>query len=744
MPTIEKYKKEEDRKRQAYQHFIGKGYSPEASAGIVGNLVYESGLDTSIEGDKGFRGGSSFGIAQFRGERLKRLKSMYGDKWTDLNNQLNFVDWELKNTHKKAGDLLRTVSDVHKAGQIFSDFYEIPAKKYNENKDRANKVEQVYQTLVVTPNNNPTEVKIAQEYIPTTQSTTTVTNLTKPTENVNFTAEINKLEQQAKDKELAFLQEYQNTLTTPQEQMAQEEIAVQAPQMNITDIFNQVSQFIDTPIVAQQGAQIYNPSLSKNTDFKNWYNQNTIEGQNNIPYTENLDYDYLSFFMSGDYKNPEYNIDNHFPDTYKRPNHETFSNESLYSVPENTGGRWAGDIFISSKQQGGMKDNEMAFLSDFKKIPVSSKGMYEYPNQPVIVPTDGSITMKNITHKIKGKSLETGEEKTMIPGMEYFFKDTHNVLEVPWMQAGGMRALPTTEELYTKMALNSAKIKGNDKVPQKAIKMYLDEGSKEYKDYKERDSYYNPPKKDISSGDQMVDFIYNNEWLLDAPIVGEILKNKAKSVVANSKGNPVIGKPSVIGRGSYGGNFNNEGNSPKLLDQYFSKKPILNKAIYKPTSDYLEFLPTYSVKGDFEKKISDEKEMENFKDLIEREFFYKKDYNKFLKDKKTVFSPQTEMSDFSVMLDADLGGHKLGASWDKEVGLPYLSIADAWDFEPKHYSDKWGKERKKEDKAYVQSYLMHKAGNPYKIYDRFYFNPKTKEYISDEEIRKLKSKKDAR
>lgn len=260
MPTIQQFKQQEDRKRQAYQHFINKGYSPEASAGIVGNLVYESGLDTSIEGDKGYKGGSSFGIAQFRGGRLKRLKERYGENWTDLNNQLDFVDWELNNTHKKAGNLLKQTEDVHSAGQIFSDYYEIPAKKYNQNKDRANKVEQVYQTLVVTPQNTtsqPTqEVVVNQEYITPTKSTTAVTNLPLATNNVNFTAEINKLEQQAKERELSFLKEYQSTLTTPEEEMVQEEMLVKAPKTSLTDIFNQVSQFVDSPVTAQQGAVI--------------------------------------------------------------------------------------------------------------------------------------------------------------------------------------------------------------------------------------------------------------------------------------------------------------------------------------------------------------------------------------------------------------------------------------------------------------------------------------------------------
>jgi len=94
----------------------------------------------------------------------------------------------------------------------------------------------------------------------------------------------------------------------------------------------------------------YNPELSKNDiEFQNWYSKNTLEGQNNIPFSDDLDYDYYSFFKnkgSGDIKN-------HFPDTYKRPTHKTFSDESIYSVPENKGGKWSNDIFIKSKANGG-------------------------------------------------------------------------------------------------------------------------------------------------------------------------------------------------------------------------------------------------------------------------------------------------------------------------------------------------------------------------------------------------------
>lgn len=38
----------------------------------------------------------------------------------------------------------------------------------------------------------------------------------------------------------------------------------------------------------------------------------------------------------------------HAPDTWKKPSHETFSNESIYSTKERPGGTWAGDKFVPS------------------------------------------------------------------------------------------------------------------------------------------------------------------------------------------------------------------------------------------------------------------------------------------------------------------------------------------------------------------------------------------------------------
>lgn len=51
------------------------------------------------------------------------------------------------------------------------------------------------------------------------------------------------------------------------------------------------------------------------------------------------DYDLRGFFASGGAFAPN----GHGPDTYKKPNHPTFSAESQYSTPDQTGGQWVED-----------------------------------------------------------------------------------------------------------------------------------------------------------------------------------------------------------------------------------------------------------------------------------------------------------------------------------------------------------------------------------------------------------------
>lgn len=66
-----------------------------------------------------------------------------------------------------------------------------------------------------------------------------------------------------------------------------------------------------------------------------------------------LDYDYRGFFKEkGPLRIDQLN-QGHFTDTYKLPNHETFSVESRYAVGPNRAraGRWNGDTYIPPQQQ---------------------------------------------------------------------------------------------------------------------------------------------------------------------------------------------------------------------------------------------------------------------------------------------------------------------------------------------------------------------------------------------------------
>ena len=106
----------------------------------------------------------------------------------------------------------------------------------------------------------------------------------------------------------------------------------------------------------QKGGPIsYNPNLAgKDKAFQKWFGANTPEGKAGIPYSDKLDYDMYSWYRN----NPEqtksaWTEGMHWPDTYKRPTHPTFSNESIYSTPENPGGTWDGETFIPNMKKGG-------------------------------------------------------------------------------------------------------------------------------------------------------------------------------------------------------------------------------------------------------------------------------------------------------------------------------------------------------------------------------------------------------
>ncbi|MFY1884132.1 phage tail tip lysozyme [Achromobacter xylosoxidans] len=123
--------------KDAIEKFEKMGWSRSQAIGIVNNLQAESGgkLDHRAVGDSG----SAFGVAQWRNERVEMFKRVMG---VDIMNatrdqQYAFVDWELRNTHKGAGDRLRASKSVEDASRIVTTDFEIPAKKEIRADERA-------------------------------------------------------------------------------------------------------------------------------------------------------------------------------------------------------------------------------------------------------------------------------------------------------------------------------------------------------------------------------------------------------------------------------------------------------------------------------------------------------------------------------------------------------------------------------------------------------------------------------
>ena len=104
--------------QKVWNYFTGNGYSKEATAGILGNLEQESGVNpSSIQGNGK---GPAAGIAQWenyntkssRWKELENYANSKGKEWTDLGSQLEFIDKELKGL----GSFWNYQSNMSKAG----------------------------------------------------------------------------------------------------------------------------------------------------------------------------------------------------------------------------------------------------------------------------------------------------------------------------------------------------------------------------------------------------------------------------------------------------------------------------------------------------------------------------------------------------------------------------------------------------------------------------------------------------
>ena len=116
--------------------FVGKGLTPEQSAGIAGNLYIESTFKTGAVGDRG----TSKGLAQWHNERWSNLVDWCESEGMDpysVDGQLEFLWHELTTTESKALTKLKQTQTPSDAAHAFAKWFERPSIIHRKRKDAA-------------------------------------------------------------------------------------------------------------------------------------------------------------------------------------------------------------------------------------------------------------------------------------------------------------------------------------------------------------------------------------------------------------------------------------------------------------------------------------------------------------------------------------------------------------------------------------------------------------------------------
>ncbi|MBN8897144.1 MAG: hypothetical protein J0H35_03005, partial [Rhodospirillales bacterium] len=131
---------------RAREYLLQQGWTPEQTAGILANLNAESQFNPGAVGDNG----TSFGVAQWHNDRAQQFQQVMGKdiRGSSLDDQLKFLQWELTNTEKGAGDMLRATRTARQAAAVVSLRYERPAGGVMEAGARANGAERFLQPPV--------------------------------------------------------------------------------------------------------------------------------------------------------------------------------------------------------------------------------------------------------------------------------------------------------------------------------------------------------------------------------------------------------------------------------------------------------------------------------------------------------------------------------------------------------------------------------------------------------------------
>jgi len=109
----------------AIDHLVKQGLTPAQAAGVVGNLIQESSLNSGNYN----KSEGAYGLAQWRKERLADLTSFAASKGKDIGDpktQLDFIMHEMRGKEKKAGQMLFASKTAEEAANNFGTYYERP------------------------------------------------------------------------------------------------------------------------------------------------------------------------------------------------------------------------------------------------------------------------------------------------------------------------------------------------------------------------------------------------------------------------------------------------------------------------------------------------------------------------------------------------------------------------------------------------------------------------------------------
>lgn len=150
-----------DRPSYAYGYFVKKGVPAHVAAGLVGNLMQESGaeINPAASGDNG----NAFGSGQWNGPRMRGYMGYAKEKGvdpTDFDTQLDYLMHEGQTSEKGAWDAIMATKTPEEAALVASQRFWRPGTPYNERR-------QGYATSIYANLNNvaapPTQVAAAEE-----------------------------------------------------------------------------------------------------------------------------------------------------------------------------------------------------------------------------------------------------------------------------------------------------------------------------------------------------------------------------------------------------------------------------------------------------------------------------------------------------------------------------------------------------------------------------------------------------